>query len=1196
MFSFSAFSQFEVSKVSDVEVLKFPICRIKVKMKNANQSINPNDAKVLIKEMNLMSAGDSIVSLGNDNYLVYWTSRLPLKFPYVDVYFTFQENVRTLRFRMPNDYKLQWVRIMTPSAKPMVFFNKAAPNDSSVVMLNFKANPDNKENEYDYVWIDSIRTFTNYFRCSYSGSYLNWNKPPGKYPEGDYQLFIYFSGKEDRFYQDSLIIYYNGNQKVKVDLLANSYKFTTTNSIKVLEPKVGKVLTPCFLDTIVWTGGSRGLTYTVELSIDGGYNWKGIGETKDTFLIWKVPNSITEEAKIKVYQKFSPEQMHSFSDDYGYYNAKYENKARFLAASTRQGMLHEIIIDKNGMPAMRKKRVLVDNNDSTNVILTSALAYSKMNDDLTRELAVTYHSNLINEFFARDTLKIFKDEEDNPIKTIILPYIVKRMEVDAKYRYLTILPKQSNCLYFYDTKDYRLVKQLNFQFPISNFKYVPFGDSLQIVLMDNTVKTFLTNELREIKTINYNQLPIITDIANSPNGRFMAFGTLRIPSEDIPHTIYYTSFVTPIYVYEHLSGINIKAYYANTHTPMGIDFSPSSDRIIVGKETKDHITMRDLSSDMPVDYFNFSLENDNMINYSFAGEGHFVAAIMPDKSLYINKFRYTEFGIMEGLFSIRYTDIEIKPIVFEDQLIDYKSEKDVKSAFCNRGKLPLIVQSVQMKNYTKHWMYNLRPVQVPDTLLPGECLNFHITYSSLDTGKIRDTIIITTCAQTFYIPVESRVLPRNINFHESEIGFGEVCVNTPMRKKFKLLTNNDTIALNIQKIYFESTGNTAFRTYGKYMDIVVPPGEDYYAELEFYPNKTGDFKINFYIEYANNWKFKHIKTVTGKGIGTDVVISHQYLYFIPEIKTRTFTFKNNDEKPITLLSYNLDPIGTYRVNTPLPLKIMPKDSAIIEVEYLNDSIYKASLTFASDPCASNAKLYLGKYSSNSIISLLDTEADPRDEAKITIHLQNNENVAYNGTRFIESEFTINENIFLPFKENSVVSLIGGTGVLLRNEVVDSLRHIKFRVEGNFPKQGNIIEIRGYAGLTLPSESPISFTKENLHFGSAVQTETKAGKFKLIKLCGDKMLWWGKQNVKIIKYFPNPADKEVCLDVKANYNAKASIEIFNPAGAKVKIFDNLQVIEGANEYKINIEGLESGTYNAIFTSGSETSNFKFTVIK
>lgn len=1194
----SAFSELEVEKTGAIEVVKFPICRLKVKISEDGNPVDLNKLSVSFKEMQYSSVADSIVpieNIGNNNYYVYWTSKLPIHYSYQSVYFTYQGEVVEQLYYMPSGYSMPQILFFTENNKPIIFFNKPAPGQEYERPLKFLT----KANGPDPVFIDSIKTFTKDFYYVFSGGIDNREEPPGRYPDGYYYIFLRFTGQDNNYYTDSVVFYFNGNQTAKLDLIANSYKIDTKETIRIVEPTKDSIWVPCFDKNIAWQGGSKGLRYIVDASFNGGFDWRRIGNTLDTFLTWNVINHPTENALIRVYQRFkqTPEQV--YADSTGFNKVVLEPYAKMLVASTNGGKIQEIYFDETGETKTKTIRYIPRTSDDEEEFFdVTGMAYAKFTEE-SRELAVSYHSLFLPDEFAKDILTIYKDDDNTAIKNINLDYTVNRMEVDEKRRYLALLPNISNQIHIYNANTYELEKTLEFRYPITNFQFTPLGDSLMVSLMSNEVIILSSIDFQEVSRKSYSNLPMITKIAMSPDGNFLALATESIPS-DVDSQTAYKSAEAPIFVYETKTGVNIKAYYANRFSPMGMDFSPFSNSIIVGSHKRNHIAKRDLNNQFGMDFFNFAQDspNDEMTSYSYASrDGHKVAATMSSGELYINNFTYTESGKMKEPFVIRYPNLRIEEHDFQEQFIDHYSDHYLKTLLCNVDSIPIIFHKNEMLHYSKNYTYFLNHIQYPDTLQPGECREFHITYHSIDTGLIVDTIEVISCGAGFKVPLKSYSKQRNIDFYEKEIDFGEACLKTPKTKVVNLLRNLDDIPLKIKQIRIENIGSFAnFRVVSNTENIVVPPNQDLFIELEFTPANLGELEADLHIFYTDNSKFSYTKKIKGVGIGGNVEFSHDKLTFLPGEKKRQITIKNTSDREMKIKGVRFQPMHVYEIHGQLPVTLQIGETATFEVECL-DEIKPAKLNFDFEPCAIQSVIELDKYSARSTLSLLDRNTDPRSETSIDIHLYSEENAPYKGIRTLESEFTVAEKIFIPFAENSVVSEFG-SGKLLRNEVVDGLRHIKFRIDGDFPKEGVIASIKGYAGLTKPTESDMAFnTSEDLqNFGSAVTTHFKPGKFRLVNICGGKMLFWKPVSAKINKVFPNPADKEVVIDVDVLDNSLVDIEVYNQVGSVVKRFSNIELKKGNNSVELNTTELETGSYNVIIKSYGSSVGCRITIIK
>lgn len=1193
----SAFSELEIEKSGTIEVLRFPVCRLKVKISDDGNTIDLNKLTVTFKEMEFSTVADSIISTNDNNtYYVYWKSKLTTHYPYQVVFFTYGNEVAVEKFFMPkNNYPIPTIICFTPLKKPFLYFNKPLPGQETEKPLDIQVRP----NGTPHIVIDSIKTFTEFFRVKFSGGHNNWNPPPGEYREGYYYLSIYFNGQDNNFYSDSLVIYFNGNQKVKVNLIANSYKVETKESICIVEPTKDSVWVPCFDKKIVWQGGNKGSMYLVNVSYDGGYEWENVGETLDTFLFWNVRNVPTENALIRVFQRYQESPEFNYADLNGFNYTVYEPYARMLAACTYGGKVQEFIFDENGEPKTSRVRYLKTEPEEDEEFEVTGVQYTRYTSDEVRDLAVAHHRRYLPFVSAKDEIAIFKDQDEEPYKRVQLNYVVSKMQVDEKARYLTILPHNSNQLHLYNTENYDLHKTLSFRYPVTGFRYTPFGDSLFVTLMSNEIIVLGSDNLEEIDRKSYSDLPMITGAVVSPDGNFLAVSTASIPM-DLPNLVYYKSAEAPIYVYDTKTGVNIRSYFSNRFNPMGMDFTPHSNAIVVGSHKREHIMKRDLNNQLGLDYFNFANEfpNDTMASYSYANrEGYRVAGVMQNGELYINRFAFTQSGKMAEPFKIRNPKVKVESYDFEEVLVDHKTEQYLKALLCNVDELPMIVHENYMLQYGVNYSFYLDNPDLPDTLYPGECREFHVLYHANDTGKVVDTIKVASCGNAFYIPLMSYSQPRNIDFYEKVIEFGEACVNTPKSKIVNLLKNMDTVDLKIKELKIENIGNYAnFRIKGETKDIIVPPNQDLLVELEFTPAMKEKLEAKLHIFYTNNPKFVYTKDINGTGIGGEIFISHNKLMFIPEIRKRQIHIKNTGDREIKIKGVRFQPMQLYKLNGQLPITLAVGDSITYEVESIAE-LEEAKLHFDIEPCAVNSVIELGKYSSTSTLTLLDKEVDPQKPTAIDIYINSAENASYKGVRPLESEFTIAEKIFIPEEGDAVFSQYG-KGQILRNEVIDGLRHIRFRLEGDFPAEGVIASILGYPGLTEPNESEMRFneSEEMFNFGTGVSTRFQSGKFKISNVCGGKMLFWGKTNPQIGKVYPNPAERDITIELESVYDEVADIEVYNQAGLVIKRFSKVNLTKGNNSIELNINDINTGTYNLIIRTKDDSAGCRITIIK
>jgi hypothetical protein len=81
-----------------------------------------------------------------------------------------------------------------------------------------------------------------------------------------------------------------------------------------------------------------------------------------------------------------------------------------------------------------------------------------------------------------------------------------------------------------------------------------------------------------------------------------------------------------------------------------------------------------------------------------------------------------------------------------------------------------------------------------------------------------------------------------------------------------------------------------------------------------------------------------------------------------------------------------------------------------------------------------------------------------------------------------------------------------------------------------------------------------------------------------------------------KLFPNPVKDNLILNINANKNADASIDIINTLGQVVYSERIESIAAGDNTYQINTSNIESGIYSAKINFGGNVQTVKFTVAK
>ncbi len=1178
--------------MSDIAVQdRFPFLTVELKADQDGIPIEITKENLLIQEVNYTNSPYSIEKTTRNSFIVQWSTNIKNQSSIAYFYLTYGNEVGYAELAYPVFGTLpilRTIQISNPAAGTQVLFFNSKPNGDPDTLGIYLENSTQKI-VLDSVVFDIPNEF-GYELLAPIGTKLPYEL------KGRLGFFIIFYGKEDRLYQNRITLYYNGGQSISSELVANKYRVQTKTSLTIIEPKPGDTLTPCISDTIKWIGGMPGATTYIEYSSNNGLTWDQIASTVDSFWVGVISNKPTEQGLVRIYQKFQSAKTFTLRNEKGYNRLKFSDDAEYLITSTNDARIIEMKVDQSAAQQnpqqVGENYVVADYSqpeESGGIVALAYTKYSKLSAN--REFAVVYSPAFGNS----DSLFYFTNASDRPIMGNKLNYRVNQAETDPLYRWLAVLPKISNKIEFISTDTKKITFEFVAKAPIRRFAFTAGGDSLVLALQNNTIEVYdistMLSSDRLLNTIDFGTKPLIDRISYSPDGRFLAFST-AFPPDDEPNRNYLL-FASRTHVYELSSEIMINSYFGVNSEALGVNFNPSSSRLVRASKLPVHIVMYDLS--FALDNDNFSVPDYEINTYDFATEGHNIGAISTNGVLYLHKFVYTEYDIIDGALSVVEPTIKVEPIVISERFIDTRLDTISTKNLCNVGDLPFIINKIEFK-YGKNFSINYSTL--PVRISPDECFDFGYVYNPIDTGIIHDTLMLYTCVDTFKIPFTSRGLARNIEFYTDEYNFGEVCLTQFKDKRVKLLRNLDPVPLHINRVYFASENNSGFYMLTNYFDTVytVAPNEDYYADIRFIPQKRGTNSAKCLIQHSyQNYMVPQLDFI-GIGLGSDVNLSHTQLRFIPEIPIRKFKIRNLENTPLTLVEYRLSTNNAYRVLSPeLPITLNSQEEAEIEVECLTNEAIYSELILDAVPCLANAKIELNKYSGESIIQIEDVQADPRGSAIIKIMADSKEKNPYQGERFFEAELSINPNIFIADSENAIKSDYG-IGKLLTQTVEDGKRIIKFRVDGALPMEGIIAEIHGLAGLTNPPTSVIELLPTSQLFGKNISAVTKPGIFKLINLCDDIFLYTQNTILTVKSIAPNPVKDMINLNIDSRLETKVNIDIYNNMGVLIKQTDIIAIEVGENTISIDSQSLSNGQYRAVIKGINIESAFSFIVLK
>jgi WD40 repeat protein len=1180
----SAIAKLTLSAVGDIDASNFPECSVILKAIDNNSPVDIKAENIVIEEFNAYNKAVKSEKTADGLYKISWYSNLRTMYMYAEFYFTNDKQTAKCRVSYSSFQMAQLRVFANKSSTNEVFFNKPEPNQKYTVRLDIKISKFKKDNLGNIipVKIDSIKTYTPYFHWRWFGRPgIQDAPPPFQAYDFEYGIFVDFDGYEDKLYTDKLTVFYEGNQREDVPLIANTYELKTKTQLEIYSPKPGEIKTPCQIDTIKWRGGIAGLTTIIEFSKDGGYNWNEIAETKDTMYMWKIPNDITEKAILRVRQKFEALEPKTLgTDGASVKKCSFTEDGRKIIAADKISNIFEWDVEQGSSSRSGPYKVSADLTDA-DTLSPSGIAYGYNRE----KIFITYYNALINSNFRNDTLAIFNIGDFNPIKKIALNQQIKKMKVDYKYRWIASIQELGNTFTLRSPKDASIIKEFAFDKYVSNFNFLNYRDSAIVVLGVNQVVVIDLNKMEAVDTFDFSDNPIMTGISMSPDGEYISFSTMMPPRYYNDEIKVALNSYTRVYSVE--KDMLIRKFVSNSEA-LGLDFNPSSSKIIRASQLSEQVMLYDLALNLVAD--GFTLNGGKLEGYDFAPEGHNVACFN-DGVFMIIKFVYTEADKMDGVFSIRYPALKIDVVDIAPALIDTKHTYIANVEFRNTDVIPLYIDEAFLK---KNYNFHIKSMIVPDTLEAGEYANITFEYAPIDTGKVVDTLVVRSCSHDVFLPLKSVGIPRNIYFYENPLDFGNVCVNGVAKKKLKFLKNMDTVDLRINKIEFSGAGYKPFSLSKWLPDTVIAPGQDLELEFKFAPNARGVANSTCKVFHSNQRYMSADAELKGVGIGADVIVSNSDIRFLKEIKKRSFVLKNTEKGIVTLNSYSTSIEGGYKVNNTFPIVIQPGDSVTIEIEYLGDSPSEDKIVFSADPCLTNAAINVGKYYSNTTLSIEDVLADPADSATIVINYSLVESKPYKGVRTFKGEFSVHSGLFLPADNNSVSSRIGKAS-LTKNKIEGDLRIVGFEVEGDFPVKGELARIRGVAGYNSVMKSPMIFDTSAVLWGDGIKNQFRNGVFQIKNICGDRVLI-NKANVSITSISPNPSAYKAEMSIKSEIDGQASIEVYNSFGVRIDESQIVNINKGENSYTIDCSKLVSGNYSALVKINGIVASAGFVVIK
>ncbi|MFP4528333.1 MAG: choice-of-anchor D domain-containing protein [Candidatus Kapaibacterium sp.] len=1171
----------EFSPNQYVRTENFPLLEMRVYAAEAGQPVQLDISELLVVENNISVRPSELVYEGNGWHDIKWIPGVKGWDPSVN-YATLvvtrgtQSAAITGIYPYPDPYLLALVD-QSNLQIDRINFGKVAVGDTArtqtrVVALLSRTNSAGNEMPF---WLDSISFSTEHFAFKWHGNNLTTAPPPVLLqPAFSYYMDILFVPKREGFIQDVITFHYQGGITRQVRLTGNEYKIERQTLLKLVQPDSAVVLAPCQKYEIKWTGHSRSIPTHIFASYDGGLTWDKIESSMDSTYLWTVPDVETDRMLIKVRQDMIPDIRRTLvAGEAPVAQLAYNHNATRLLAADQSGKITEFNLMND---TKINEYIAGDYSYPDKQINPFGLGYTNPDHDF----ILTYDPFSIQ---PRDTIAFFENGASQfaSKKSLEAAYKIRHTYIDPQQRFIAMVPALNNQLKFIDPADGSEIETIIFDNPVIDFAFNQTLERAVVALLNGDFVLIDLPNFGIIKTMNFPSVPVIERVAYSPDGKLLGLGS-RASRGTVS-----SGASAEINIIDIDTEQIVRTNEFNATDPLGLQFDPASNMLVVGSRTQPQIAFWDL----PADVFagTFMGAGSDIVEFELSPEGHSIAFGLRNGAVVVRSFTYPEEDQSNGYNTIARPAIATEAIVIEPKFIATTNNYTYTGKLCNAGISKFIFTDVFFL-HGEHFAFG--NISIPDTLEPGECLTFDIAFRPRKIGKITDSLVFESCGHEYIVPLHSEGLARNITFLQNDFNFGDVCIGDTAYAEFELFRNEDPVPLEINSLISLNKANTGISVAENYTGTVVPPGGVHTVRLRFIPPDLGVFSDTLAV-YHSEQMFQIFKfPVSGRGIGTFVDMSHQELLYIPEITTRYLTITNTGGDALTINQVNIAPVGNFRVTTPMPVSILPGETDSIAIEWFGGIRKGATLSLDAVPCLVQKYILLDFFEGASTVSIPTTEADPRGNAIININYENRHNRDYAGERFCEAEFSVNPRLFLP----ETVESDHGQATITRNEIVGDERIVGIRVEGDFPRQGTLARVIGPAGIAETDRSPLQLQNGNLYWGEAVDVTPVDGELIITGLCGDRRILQNDAKVSIVSLMPNPASGVVNVVFDSETEDSYFVEIYDELGQKVLTTSRFSGHNGRNEIGINLTGIAPGTFRLMLRSDDSWSAEMLVIIK
>lgn len=998
--------------------------------------------------------------------------------------------------------------------------------------------------------LDSITFSHPDFSYRWIGSYVSTNPPPvGLSPAVGYYFDILFKPSRSGYYKEYAVLHYEGGQKDYLLLRANGFEMLESRSLKLVDPDTSIILTPCTPYQVKWKGYRVGAPTYVDWTPDNGKTWDTLGSSMDSVFLWRTPGTITDSGSLRVRQELGNFDQKTLT--HPALRAPVSKIAwNALGDALIAGYESGKIAEWNKIDGMLRDTFLIP---------TIAFPASK-----SEWLGIGYvNDTTIYGVFripstGQESLVIFNRGNLNPI---LSKNITGEGEISAVHRIkemMYIVPKRGKVIRRVSLIDGSELASSTFTEPITAFN-PGNGEKGSIALLDGSIHVLDMNTMNILTTLSNPALPLMSQLAISNDGAFVAGGTM------LSEQSFYSASTSEVHVFDIATKTVVRSLRNSSSDVIALDFNATNQFLATGFAGFPQISVWRL----PTNVFLGQLANHQgfLTDIKYSPDGKALASSAKTS----DNLKVMDFAFPEKDTSIGFIRIEpSKPIIVSaelgDALMMHPTDTILKVNLCNGGNGDIFIDYA----YFREGIHFSLISQIPNTLriAPGSCIDINIRVLARENGLLTDSLFFGFCNQEFFMPIRANGILRSINPIAQGQKLGPACINEVVTKRIDLIRNDDPVPVTINKIVTKSPAITILT---KISDTILLPGATLSVDVRFSPKQLGEELLEVLVFHSGLSQYEVPIVLKGYGDGTDVTVP-SVIACIPELKNKTITLQNASLNEVRLDSISISG-NSFALVTSLPIIFPPRSQRDIEISFIGslpDSGEIMSCSFY--PCATAKTIRIVPYSAKATITLPQVKADPRGRVTIPITVSLNERVPYIGKQVAIVEFTSNQGLFLP---DSVTSSFGTMSIVSR-EVQNETRTTRLLFEGDIPNAGTLCLVSGFVGIGSMHETILDFSETLPFFSSSVQSSFVNGSLQLSHIC-DNLFLSDKKLARITAVYPQPASEMVKIAFQSTETSDIAIVLTDQIGRNHVI--NTQVMSiGENIKEISIpRHMESGTY-------------------